>query len=480
MKRHFISQAATQPSTNFSAPTKRFFTPSYDSKYNPAKKRRLTNGVKPMHTNYTPTNEEFQLMQIESDKQEAERQRLLNCAYYKRTSNSRDPSARGTPNTSFSGQLYDGCIQPPKHGSVQDEKLLQEIASRPKFRAKPLPRSHFVPSLLIKASERPLTIPQGFNLSSSRPSLPATTSREESNSGFKALPLNRAILERPDFEPVLDHKATTPMMIHLRTDNRSRPCSIQEGNSALGFKARPMPDFPPVFTVQSTAPLTVPMMPTLLTEQRGFLKQQAFEEQRKCVEEPPRGFISRPMPAFSPPEPRLCSFQPTQFNPFNITQPHQTKIDHEDTLTSPSFKAKPMPDFSNPFVPTLEPCDIPMSPFDLKSTQRAVLRNAFDQQVNQKSQREAAQREAEASQQRNTEAVETENYRQQLAFKAISMPNYQIFEPQHSDKALTVPRSPFRKANYGLASNYLSVMSDISTVNCSDNSVDLDNDMDLD
>jgi hypothetical protein len=84
--------------------------------------------------------------------------------------------------------------------------------------------------------------------------------------------------------PVLGGKPVTLLHTTLRTDGGQSCCSIEEGSAFQGFKARPMPVFPPVFTAKSTVPLTVPQMPTLLTEQRGFRRQLAFVEQRKSCE----------------------------------------------------------------------------------------------------------------------------------------------------------------------------------------------------
>mmetsp|Transcript_27605 Transcript_27605/g.49797 ORF Transcript_27605/g.49797 Transcript_27605/m.49797 type:complete len:488 (+) Transcript_27605:367-1830(+) len=461
---------------------KRFFTPSYDSGFNPAKKRRLASGPQPVHGTFIPTSEEKELMQLERDKQEAERQKLLNQAYYKR--NISRETSMPTSSRSSVGPLP---FSPHSDNRMRltaalslEENVLREIASRPKFRAKPIPRSHHVPPMVIKSSSRPLTVPREFNLSKVPESIHSKHSSQELSPGFKARPLNKQIFDQPDFVPMYEHKATVPIEVKLRTNERQRSYSIDEGDSQQGFKARPMPVFPPVFTQKSTQPLTVPEMPHLLTEERGFQKQQAFEEQIRSSEEKHQGFVSRPMPIFSTPEPKPKTFTPTQFSPFNL---YSTPKATQDTLGAaqiPQFIAKPMPDFSNPFVPKKAPTEVTFEPFEMHSDQRAVFRSVFDEQLNEKRRREEEMLEAEAAKARAIEEAEVQSFRRQSKFTALPMPHYNFFEPKHSEKPLTEPKSPLleTKLRANLSqSGQIGVISDMSTINLSDNSMDLDLDL---
>jgi hypothetical protein len=240
-----------------------------------------------------------------------------------------------------------------------------------------------------------------------------------------------------------------------------------------GFKARPMPVFPAVFTPKSTSPLTVPEMPCLLTEQRGLQKQKLEEQRRSFDEQSPVGFVSRPMPIFATPEPVTRTFQPTQFEPFRLYETSPSPKAPEP-FSIPVFKARPMPDFSNPFTPTKSQADIEVKPFELRTDERAVVRSVFEEQLNDKRRREAEQQGAEASKQREQEEAEIQNYRRQLVFKAKPMPQYAFFEPQYSERPLTEPHSPFSAKKQQTSG--LMQFRELSTINLSD-SMELDVDM---
>lgn len=467
--------ALTNPPHPVVGPSKRLFTPSYDSSFNPAKKRRLTNGVQALHGNFIPSSEERELMQLERDKQEAERQKLLNKAYYRRTSFSKETSSTSSKNSYVPQVLSPHSDNRVKSTTLTlEEKVLREIASRPKFRAKPIPRSHHVAGLVIKSSDRPLTIPVEFSLSKPSDCQSSQSASQGFSQGFKALPLNRQIFEQPDFVPSYQHRATVPLDVKLRTQEGKRCCSVDNTAGIPEFKAKPMPVFPPAFIRKSLQPLTVPELPHLLTEERGFHKQQAFEEQKKSFEEQqPTGFISRPMPIFASPEPKTTQFTPTKFAPFNLT-PRST-LEAFSPLQSPQFTAKPMPDFSNPFTPQKSGTQTIEEPFELHSEKRAVLRSVFDEQLHEKTRREEELRQAEAVKAMQLHEIEIQNYRKQLQFTATPMPQYNFFEAKHSEKPLTEPRSPLLETKLRASISQTGQIEMISET--MDNSMDLDLDM---
>lgn len=360
---------------------KRLFIPSTHTQFNDIKRRKLLTGVEPIRPCQHPgfDSETLELMKIEKEKNELERQKILNYATYE----------RAVPKTNFTRK---------KQLLSTEELQLQEIQNRPKFKARPVPRSHKSPNMLTKNSSKHPTIPQGFNFSTSTP--------------------NR----------------------HLAEDSPIPKC--QKSFETPPFKARSVPDFSNPFTPTKSTSSTKVKEFKLHTEQRGATKHELFQEQiqneiRSLNEL--RNFKAAPAPAFTPPT-KLSTFSPSSEK-------------GSQNSSQSSFKAKPMPDFSKPFIPTLDREPISVMDIELNTDRRAEERQLFEEKLREKDRIQQQLREAEALKQVQLEQQQMEQIRKSMEFKARPMPSYNYFHCFKSNEELTVPQSPMLQTQLRFGEN---------------------------
>mmetsp|Transcript_18509 Transcript_18509/g.33424 ORF Transcript_18509/g.33424 Transcript_18509/m.33424 type:complete len:256 (-) Transcript_18509:144-911(-) len=107
------------------------------------------------------------------------------------------------------------------------------------------------------------------------------------------------------------------------------------------------------------------------------------------------------------------------------------------------FKAKKMPDFSDPFKPKL-PEDKFTKPesFDLTSSTRAEQRLKFDNQMREKEAQKQQELQAQAELERYNEELELRLFRLSLEFNARPLPTPKQFVVNPSVRPLTFPSSP--------------------------------------
>lgn len=101
---------------------------------------------------------------------------------------------------------------------------------------------------------------------------------------FKALPLNKSILEAPDFQLRRgDKKYTVPMEINLSTADRSRLSTSSCDDYVSEFKARPMPKFKPFEIKRENREAIQPLEIELNSTKRAKEREQ-FDEYMKNKE----------------------------------------------------------------------------------------------------------------------------------------------------------------------------------------------------
>ncbi|CAG9332698.1 unnamed protein product [Blepharisma stoltei] len=107
-----------------------------------------------------------------------------------------------------------------------DIKSEENLALRPKFKARKIPKSVYYPKILKISSDKPLTQPVSlrFHLDSrAGRHKPAEKEDMAHIQEFKALPLNKKILEKPDFQyKKSEIKTTVPKEFNFETAKRAK------------------------------------------------------------------------------------------------------------------------------------------------------------------------------------------------------------------------------------------------------------------
>ncbi|CAG9325783.1 unnamed protein product [Blepharisma stoltei] len=199
---------------------KRFFKDANRS----TKKRKLDNRTEWVKN---LTSEEIELQRIEEEKRRVREDMERHQRMYNKI-NGGMPSF--TPRSTG--------FQTPK------KRQTEENIFRPTFKARKIPKTMNQPQLFIRSSDRPLTVPRDFNLSS---------------------PVNRHSL---CFSPDRSLQDITP-------HGSAQKLSFE----SPGFKALPLPDFSSPFTPKKMFSPTKHQEFNLRTEIRGSAKKQNFEKQ---------------------------------------------------------------------------------------------------------------------------------------------------------------------------------------------------------
>ena len=361
------------PATSHCTPHKRAYIPSSHSLVNDIKKRRLLTGFQGIQPNFPQTP-------------------------IKTTHENTLFSPNRTTNSSFNAFFTPQRPKLPSHFLSRDESEWMEISQRPRFKARPVPKTQYQPSLVIKSSDKPLTVPVELNVFS-----------------------------------------------HARSFSCSSRCSTEEIPTESSFKAREMPDFSVVNLPQKRE--FVPTQPQpfdLKTEERGREKSVSMRckvELERQNELKMMQFEANPLPIFLPPKPIISTRPETVPQPFNFCQVKNTKLKPFPEFNA--FKAKPMPNFSSPFAPVLEgkhtePMEIELHS-DLQSQRRAV----FEEQMREKQRRMETMDESQKAEREKREVEDIKKLRGQMEFAARPMPVDRPFVVQRSSQLLTVPVAPF-------------------------------------
>lgn len=376
---------------------KRLFIPSETSKFSDIKRRKLNTGIERIKLTKCPklSTEERKWLQIEAEKEEIKRQRILNMLFYEKTKQS--PSV--CDESRFDSSSIDGLCQ------VFNEAMeIEEIRRRPKFKPKVLPQKFKSPS------KKSRTNSTSFDLSASRSILSEYNTPKATNKKFT--------FEKPDSTP-RENRFNSPSCISGRRSFDSYENTPKSNSNSISGKAEPC-------SPTSFQPFN------LKTEERGLCKKLSWERQleiEKFKEEQARLFKASPMPIFTPPEKPQFSHTETVPSPFQLnTEERATQrasMKSQDSNETTGFKARPMPDFSNPFIPEtgiLEPTQ-PLD-FELNSEIRAQRRSFFNEQLREKERQQLELSKAQELERQAQEEAEIRALRKQQEFKARGIPAY--------------------------------------------------------
>lgn len=322
---------------------KRFFLPVSGTRFNDIKKRKLTNGVECVKSRFdnSLSTEERDLMQIEQEKLEIERQKIYNYAIYQK---SKEAFTLNLSHTYTTPQPFN--LRTEQRAEIKShEPDFKDIQNRPIFKARSIPKNLIQPPVIMH-SEKQLTIPQEFKLSSR---------------GFSKSNLSDNC-----------QKAQNSINDSVSNHNDSFENS--------GHRATAVPDFSSPYTPTKQSASRKSESLKSKTEERGSAKKVKFEQhdqhKRHEVERP---FKAQPLPEFTPPTQRSHEHSITTPSPFSFSE----RIGPEKQLSYSSdrfqsFKARPMPNFSRPFFPQSNNIDLtqPME-IELHTERRAEVRNFF-------------------------------------------------------------------------------------------------------
>ncbi|CAG9315268.1 unnamed protein product [Blepharisma stoltei] len=374
------------PVSNFQQ--KRPFMPGFDTKFNDNKKRKLWNGVE--HIKAAPSNnltsEERELLKIEAEINEFERQKLLNLMTYQRSKNY---TPINLPHHSTVPQPF--VLRTEQIPCAKDH-LIEErcLNARPIFKARPMPRYNEPP---IYRSDKKLTVPREFEFST------PTSTRH------------------------MDCHYSTPTNLCHSVDFSHSICD------SPAFHAKEMPDFSNPFTPTKSFTPTKFQPFHLKTEERGSSKKKSeqLEYQRSLQENSISMFRATPMPDFTPPSLKKSERPPTTPIPFVLATERRSmeRPPSYSPSTFQNFKAKPMPDFSHPFFPVSNNMELtqPMD-IELHTDKRAEERAAFEESLREKERQESLLRSLEEQERKKKENHEVQLFRKQAEFRARPMPGF--------------------------------------------------------
>lgn len=279
---------------------------------------------------------------------------------------------------------------------------------------------------------------------------------------FRAKPLRKSILEAPTYVPKKSRMSLTiPISPLLLTKTRSHKVEVEEPKQE--FKARPVPSFlqvPKEFMGPSQPELTQPQPFPLCTELRGRLHQERL--QAKLLEAEVEAAEARRIKAQLLPLTTDVPLLPPRPEPKPLTVPQpftlRSEARHEGYIAELSahlaeeeqhkkqeaeFKARPVW-HGIPFQP--QPCDLALTvpqEVHLATEVRAVVRQDFDQFMEEKMRAAAEEKAAAEHAARLAEEAATREYRRSLRFKAAPVPAFPAPSPvAPSDKPLTKATTP--------------------------------------
>lgn len=260
-------------------------------------------------------------------------------------------------------------------------------------------------------------------------------------------------------------KTTVPIPFMLKTDERARSVSktpVEQPRKI--FKAKPVPKSckTPTFALKpsersTTKPMEFNLSRSQINSENTSQKQPSHSDFKAPTSVPTRTAFkplnlqpdarrgswngwpkSGPMQKENKP-----SFSFTVVEPFKLMTEERSKPKPMPETSCFVFKSKPMPDFSNPFVPKPSGFEgTKQLNLALNSDLRAYERELFDKQIQMKQAEMEAIEAERLQQQADFEAADIQTYRMSLEFKARPMPNLSPFELKYPAVVLTIPASP--------------------------------------
>jgi len=349
----------------FTRPKKRQFIPDFDSYFGEGKRFKTQQGKRPVQQGFCLDMDIEDKHELESKAQYPcpERDQIMNCAFYNQKAPFRFPKA--TKPQPFNFMTDNRAVN--RHKSKKEE-----IESRPKFKARPVPKSLYNPSVVSKHSHKPPTKPNEFSFNSKHKSQPQPPPNDNY---FKALPLNKEILDRPNFVPKKHTKQPTkPVEFDFETTKRSLMNSMFSTQSSVdsteghkpnffrnqfssldfthrasmpplpckGFSARPVPNFSNPFQPVHNCQFTEPQEFTLNSQERAEdrklfeeelrekerrreAQKQAQEEQRRLQEEMELKQLRKNLVFKARPVPEYQSL-PGKPGTYSLTQPNEPQL----------------------------------------------------------------------------------------------------------------------------------------------------------
>ena len=300
---------------------KRAFQAEEKSNFNDIKRRRLNSGVEGIQPRLT--SEELELQRLQKEKEEIEKQKMMHDKYYNKIKNAR-PSV-STPSLYSTSRSRN---ETPKltNNRNDDDMELDDVSKRPKFKARPLPKSIYAPQFTIKHSDKPLTMPIGFNLSTGNFSSQGPSYKDES-SPFKARPLNKNILEKPDFVPQIG--LTTPSSAARSNRNTPTPNSLDNRSHIRQSSSSPAP-----------SRCFIPRSEERTRRSQSIARNFESEISSDYI---PRSFPPNPFTVFTPPS-------DPQPSPFSSEKLHSETYISSYQESCSAFSARFLPNMSEPFI----------------------------------------------------------------------------------------------------------------------------------
>ncbi|EIE18680.1 hypothetical protein COCSUDRAFT_45164 [Coccomyxa subellipsoidea C-169] len=346
----------------------------------------------------------------------------------------------------------------PSHYKPQEEREMDEIASLPPFKARPVD-----PAVMNSQGQLGVThVPPKPPTTGHAPVL-ATEKRAAAHSKPAEEPVPPPPKPAAKFDPMRLTVAQSPK---LATTARTRSQSMAPvpEEPAFVFKARPLPGGggqAPVARATRTRRNTTSFQPFhLSTEERGGAKQLALEEAaaaKRAAGGRVLPFQAAPVPPTlrqPAPLPPVAEKPPTAPQPFNLASEarhHQAVVLRESQngareakrRRDAAFKAAPAPAHPTPRPPrpSRQPPTAAKTP-DLTLRTRSIARVAFDAAVAENQRRAEEAKGLEQERAAKEEAAEVKRYRRSLTFKARPAPGRGVPLYDLSDPDLL--QSPFQ------------------------------------
>ena len=243
-----------------------------------------------------------------------------------------------------------------------------------------------------------------------------------------------------------------------RTLNSSNIPVSSVDSQIIDFKAKPIPNYVPFEVKKSTKPCIIPEGFELETEERAKRREELKKAEINRKEEIDinmniRNFRALPIPDYSKLAKEHLNHHLEQFKsttPLDIklltaercNLRSLSKEESIDIILPTNFKAIPMPDFSNPFIPKLGNTELTeVEPFMLFTEKRSVNRAEFEQYLKEKE----SQKDEE---EKRKEKEELELLRKQMKFKSSSLKSSLISLKRPSVQEIEQKNDNLCKENY--------------------------------
>jgi len=343
-----------------------------------------------------------------------------------------------------------------------EELEIEEINKHPKFKATPVDERILYGNYPIGVpyiEPKPMTQFTEFELQTEQRAIntlntsfrSAKSITEFCTNSVRLTHLNPEILAGPDFVPIYGIKPpTTPEPFNFQTEKRansqSRMNSIDSVQTSE-FKARPMPQYPakPFAELPKHKPIDFEEF-KLLTEERSKQRDEILTQKSIQNVESVSAFKARPMPDFSNPEPIQHEQKvtvPQEFN-FATEQRIRWSENHLSSTQSECFRARPVPKFEHKSIEIHKSDKKPTKPEEivLASEIRATKRAEFDKTHQEISAKIEAEKDQKRRENEEKEKQEIKEIRKQMAFKATKIMKGKPVEIKLGVIPVTIPQPP--------------------------------------